>query len=347
MSRTRIVGGKYTKLTKENHYMFSDDNISTSSLETIHEEGIDDGILHGMAKEYEPWKNYQTYKKYYGYIAHTINERVKLTELDLNIDVKTCLTCITLNIKHEAYDKQDKYDNKKEKYYLHNWLQSFSIFINNRGEIVRGSMDIITYDCEYTIAEEYQTPGRRIPHNLTRFNVPLAKSGKELHDEIFLDKVVTFKNNKSLPMDYEGEKGDGYYYNKLAAFLVEASIFNRVLDFSYVFAINNQPDGYFKKLQDYTNLTINFPLLENAIEKWGGVSLFKKYFGFFSYLQNLLGVIDDFRDSEYIRGPVQLSKVVGIFSNDKGKTKTTSDEQLATITIDTSAIYELLKKKNK
>lgn len=148
-------------------------------------------------------------------------------------------------------------------------------------------------------------------------------------------------------MDYEGEKGDGYYYNKLAAFLVEASIFNRVLDFSYVFAINNQPDGYFKKLQDYTNLTINFPLLENAIEKWGGVSLFKKYFGFFSYLQNLLGVIDDFRDSEYIRGPVQLSKVVGIFSNDKGKTKTTSEEQLATITIDTSAIYELLKKKNK
>lgn len=351
MSRTRIVRGKYTKLTKGTHYMFSDDNISTYSEKNTYEEGRKDGILHGDANSYEPWKNYQNYSAYYGFIGHTINERVKLTELDMGIDIKTCVTCITLNIKNEAYNdddkKKDSYERRKEKYYLHNWLQSFSIFMNNRGEIIRGTMDIFTYDCEYTITEDYQTPGRRTPHNLTKINVPLAKTGKELHDEIFLDKKITLKGNKVIYMDYEGEKGDGFFYNKFAAFLVEASKFNRILDFSYVFAIKNQPDDYFKKLQNYTNLAINFPLLENAIEKWGGLSLFKKYFGFFSYLQNLIGVVEDFQESEYIRGPVQLDKIVCIRSRDNGKTKTMSEDQLGNITIDTGAIYEQLKKKNK
>ncbi len=339
MSRTRIVGGKYTKLTKETHYMFSDENISTFSSKKIHEDGIEDGILVGTAKVYEPWKNYQTYKEYYGFIGHTINEKVRLSELDINIDVKTCVTCITLDIKHEAYD-----EDSKEKNYLHNWLQSFSIFMNNRGEIIRGSMDIFTYDCDFTIEEEYQTPGRRKPHNISRSRIPLALSGKELHDEIFLEKKVTFKNGTTLPMDYEGETGNGFFYNKFSRFLVEASKFNRSLDFSYIFAIKNQPDDYFKKLQNYTNISINFPLLEKAIEKWGGLSLFKKYFGFFSYLQNLVGVVEGFQKTEYIRGPVQLDEVYAIKSEDKGKTKTPIRGEIANITIDTNALYQQLKK---
>lgn len=340
MSRTRIVGGRYTKLTKGNHYMFSDQSITTFTPKQIYEKGEENGILHGTANAYEPWKNYQTYREYYGFIGHTINEQLSLNDLGLNIDVKTCLTCITLDIRHEAYD-----EDSKEKYYLHNWLQSFSIFMNNRGEIVRGSMDVFTYDCEFTITEEYQTPGRRKLVNLKRTNVPLALSGKELHDEIFLDKKVTFKNKTVLPMEYDGEKGKGYFYNKLASFLVEASRFNRSLDFSYIFAVKNQPSSYFEKLQNYTNLAINFPLLENAIEKWGGLSLFKKYFGFFSYLQNLAGLMEDFQETEYIRGPVQLGEVEGIMSKDKGKTKTAFEGDISSISIDNSLIYKQLKNK--
>lgn len=342
MSRTRIVGGKLTKQTKEAHYMFSDENISTLSLKKIQEEGKEDGILHGTAKIYEPWKNYQNCKDYYGYIGHTINEKIYLEELEMNIDLKSCVTCISLNVKHEAYN-----DNPQEEYYLHNWLQTFSIFMNNRGEIVRGSMDVMSYDCGFTIAEEYQTPGRRIPHNLIKINYPLAKSGKELHDEIFLEKKVSLKNNFELIMDYEGEKGIGYFYNKLAWFLVEASKFNRVMDFSYIFAIKNKPDSYFNDLQNYTDISINFPLLENAIEKWGGISLFKKYFGYFTYLQNLVESTDDLKESEYIRGPVQLDKVDCIASKIKGKEKSKiiSVADLAEITIDTCAIHKQTKKK--
>lgn len=95
---------------------------------------------------------------------------------------------------------------------------------------------------------------------------------------------------------------------------------------------------------NYTNISINFPLLEKAIEKWGGLSLFKKYFGFFSYLQNLVGVVEGFQKTEYIRGPVQLDEVYAIKSEDKGKTKTPIRGEIANITIDTNALYQQLKK---
>ena len=57
MSRTRIIGGKYTKITKGTHYMFSDENITTFSAKKIQEKGIENDILHGEANSYEPWKN--------------------------------------------------------------------------------------------------------------------------------------------------------------------------------------------------------------------------------------------------------------------------------------------------
>ena len=60
-----------------------------------------------------------------------------------------CLTGITSVIRFEAYNL-----NSTDKYKFHNWVYVLNIYMNNRGELVEGGMDLITYKTERKIGSQ-------------------------------------------------------------------------------------------------------------------------------------------------------------------------------------------------
>ena len=146
MSRTRIIGGKYTKITKGTHYMFSDENITTFSAKKIQEKGIENDILHGEANSYEPWKNKSALDWYSGIFAYTLNKRVSIADLGVNKEVQMCLTAISSVIRFESFEPDSK-----EEYKYNNWMFILTLMINNRGELVEGNMICFTYNANYFV----------------------------------------------------------------------------------------------------------------------------------------------------------------------------------------------------
>lgn len=348
MSRTRIVGGKYTKHTKETHYMFSDENISTFSEKKIHEDGKKDGILIKDAKKYEPWKNHNKFKMTYTFLASTINEKLPLDELGIKLNVKTCITHINLLLKVEAQD-----ETLKDTYYLNNWLYNVSILMNNRGEIARGNINLYEYKCDNTVMigrqSGFSDKLKRKYKDIRVSNFPLANKGGKLHDEIFLEKSLSLKSGATYRMDYEGSMGEEDFYNKLAAFLVEASKVNRTFDVSYAFLLAKKPKAYLEKMKDYANIGISCPLLDKAIDKFAGLSLLKKTFGFLNYTLSLNDFANQYQSVEGIRGPVQMDEVQMIHyeknPDTKEVTKSYAKTSLDEITTDTEALAKILLKK--
>lgn len=47
MSRSRIVGGSYTKVSKGNHQMFSEESIVSSAGKKVQQKGANEGVSHG------------------------------------------------------------------------------------------------------------------------------------------------------------------------------------------------------------------------------------------------------------------------------------------------------------
>ncbi|MGN7866974.1 hypothetical protein [Chryseobacterium sp. 22458] len=343
MSRIRIVKGKYTKITGGDHYMFSDGNIISSAGGKYEEQGNEGGIVFDAPKPYEPWKNFKEFKTYYTYIGSTINKNFPLKEINMDRNVKTCLTCITMLMKVEAKDEE-----MKNQFYLHNWMYNFSIYMNNRGEVVYGTLDLFSYLCDNSVMVDEQDKfgmNTRNYKNITTTNFPLANKGKALHDEIFLDKKISLKNGTTYEMDYEGGMGNEDFYNKMAAYLVEASKVCRALDISYVFMLTKKPKAYIEKMKDYTNITISCPLLDKAIEKFSGVSLFKKVFGIFNYTLSLNEAANKYGKVETLRGPAQMGDTICI-TKMKDKDKTYSTVLLNEITHDTQKLAKFLQKQN-
>lgn len=317
MSRTRIVGGKYTKLTKENHYMFSDDNISTSSLEPIHEEGIDDGILHGIAKEYEPWKSFPRRDWYHCVFGHTINKMVPITDLGLNTEVNMCLTGISSIIRFEGYDL----DSKAE-YKYHNWLFILTVYMNNRGELVEGGLDTITYKSNNLVGStdreiEKQEGSKKIIFQKSRNE--LKSKGKELHDEIFLDGKLIFADGMERAVNFGSKTKEPFrLYDALGDFLKEASRFNRRADISYIYAGTSNAKDFLDTINDSADkisLAVDAPMLEFAFNNFAGATLFKEIFGVVSYATGTVSDVKDLAGLKTFRGPIQLSETLSVRNN--------------------------------
>lgn len=317
MSRTRIVGGKYTKLTKETHYMFSDENVSTFTPKKIHEEGIDDGILHSNAKEYEPWKSFPRRDWYHCVFGHTINKMVPITDLGLNTEVNMCLSGISSIIRFEAYDLESKVE-----YKYHNWIFILTVYMNNRGELVEGALDTITYKANYLVGSadreiEKQEGSKTIIFQKSRNE--LKSKGKELHDEIFLDGKLIFSDDMERPVNFESKTKEPFIlYDVLGDFLREASRFNRRADISYIYAGTSKAEDFLDSINDSADkisLAVDAPLMETAFNNFAGATLFKEIFGVVSYATGTVSDVKDLAGLKTFRGPIQLSKTLSVRNN--------------------------------
>lgn len=347
MSRTRIVGGKLTKQTKEAHYMFSDENISTLSLKKIQEEGKEDGILHGTAKIYEPWKSMPRHDWYHCLFAGTVNKKVSISDLGINIEVEMCLTAISSVIRYEGYDLYSK-----DEYKFHNWLYILNVFMNNRGELVEGAMDVITYKAERQVGSVERNIEKDKTSNAPIFQKTIYKlksKGKDLHDEVFLDKKFVFTNGMERGIDYQDNSNESsIFYNLLGNFLREASRFNRRSDVSYVIAGTESAETFLSSFNDNADkisLAVDSPLLSLAFEKYKGASLFKETFGFFTYFT---GGREDvailYEKVNNLRGPIQLTEIQCARNN--GKDKLIESEHYL-LTEDFSELGEVFQSTNK
>lgn len=299
MSRTRIVGGKYTKLTKGTHYMFSDANITTSSLKKIIEEGRQNGILHGDSNEYEPWKNKDIYSRYIGYLCYSVNSKKSLPEdLGINKEVNTFLTGICSVVKFEAYDINDK-----SEYPLQNWMYVFNILLDNKGEIKEVIVTNNTYKANL------QSGIDRKLMEINKSNYSTVSKGKELHDEILIDKKLYLKNY-TREIDYTGDLSQDKFYNRMAAYAEEASRFNRKMDFSYSFGVANKETENLLADIIGTSAANDYPLIDELIKNKTFVML-KEIQGFFGYIfDDLLGAKAFLESLDSFRGPFLLEPIL-------------------------------------
>lgn len=314
MSRTRIVGGKYTKLTKETHYMFSDENISTFSSKKIQEKGEEDGIFHGTSNEYEPWKNKDIYSRYIGYLCYSVNSKKSLPEeFGIDKNVNTFLTGICSAIKFEAYDINDSSEFPYE-----NWLYIFNILLDNKGEI----KDVIVSN--YNYKANLQSGIERKLKNINKSNYSTVSKGKELHDEILLDKKLYLKNY-TREIDYTGDLSQDKFYNRMAAYAEEASRFNRKMDFSYSFGVaNKETENLITDIAG--NVAANdYPLIDELIKN-KKVLILKEVQSFFGYIfDDLLGAKSFVKSLDSFRGPFLLEPIL-VTRNNAGNIAEFKDE---------------------
>lgn len=308
MSRTRIVGGKYTKLTKGTHYMFSDENISTFTSKKIHEEGIEDGILLSNAKKYEPWKNGTAQDWYSGIFGYTINKRISIEDLGINKEVQMCLTAISSVIRFEYFDLDSDIP-----YKYSNQMFMLTLMMNNRGELVEGELLLFEYKANRLVDAQGGGDTRELD-NIRKTTYKLKSKGKDLHDEIFLDKKLIFADGsyRNLDMDSNSSKEDYYFYNRVGNFVKEASIFNRRADVSYIFGGMGNADSFFDATNNTNSkisLVTDCPLLKKAIDRFSGISLFTEMFGVFSYSTGAIGNVSDLSGLKSMRGPIMLDDV--------------------------------------
>lgn len=317
MSRTRIVGGKYTKLTKETHYMFSDENISSSTTKKIQEKGDEGGILHGDSKQYEPWKSFPRRDWYHCVFGHTINKMISVNDLGIDNKINMCLTAITSIVRFEAYDLDSNEENK-----FHNWIFILTIYMNNRGELVEGGLDTFKYKTNYLVGSkdreiEKQKETKKIIFQKTRNE--LRSKGKELHDEIFLDGRLIFSDGMERSINFGSKAKEPYrLYDAMGDFLKESSRFNRRADVSYIYAGTNNFEDFLDAINDNADkisLVVDAPMLEAAISKFSGANLFKETFGVVSYVTGSYSDVKDLAGLKTVRGPIQLSETLSVRNN--------------------------------
>ncbi len=351
MSRTRIINGKYTKIIKGDYRMFSEGNIASSAGKKYFEKGEDGGVILEDPKIYEPWKSFPRYDWYHCLFGSTVNKSVPITDLGItNTNVQMCLTGITSIIRFEGYDLDSKDD-----YKYHNWIYVMNIFMNNRGELVEGSMDLITYKTDSLVGSterSVEKPEGSDKIVFQKTNFKLKSKGKELHDEVFLDHKLIFSNGMERALNFDNKTTESDIFYDLFSYAVrEASIFNRRSDVSYVFAGTESAESFlssFNETADKLSLDVDSPLMANAFEKYKGANLFKEIFGFVSYFT---GLADDapvlYERLKKIRGPVQLTETQCARMNPEGKFDKFKDKGIYFVTNEFEVLGEVLQKTKK
>ncbi|WP_292008314.1 hypothetical protein [Chryseobacterium sp.] len=351
MSRIRIVKGKYTKITGGDHYMFSDGNIISSAGGKYEEQGNEGGIVFGDSKPYEPWKSYLRHDWYHCVFAHTTNKKIPIADLGVsNFNVEMCLTGITSVIRFEAYNL-----NSTDKYKFHNWVYLLNIYMNNRGELVEGGMDLITYKTERKIGSqerniEQQKGSDKIVFQRTQYD--LRSKGKDLHDEVLLDHKLIFSNGMERNINFGTKTTESHmFYDIFGDFVKEASRLNRRADISYVFAGTENAESFLSKVNETADkiaLETDSPFLASSFDKYKGTSVFKEVFGVLSYLT---GTIDDGQvladRVRKIRGPIQLTSVQCARMDEKEKFIKFSEDKIYFVTSEFEELGEILQKTKK
>ncbi|MEJ5105155.1 hypothetical protein [Chryseobacterium sp. MYb328] len=351
MSRIRIVKGKYTKITGGDHLMFSDGNIISSAGEKYQELGEEGGIVFDDPKVYEPWKSHPRYDWYQCVFGHTTNKKMPITDLGVsNFNVEMCLTGITSIIRFEAYDL-----NSTDKYKFHNWVYLLNIYINNRGELVEGGMDLITYKTDRKIGSQernIEKSGNSDKAIFQRTRYDLKSKGKDLHDEVILDHKLIFSNGMKRNINFGTKTTESHmFYDIFGDFVKEVSRLNRRADISYVFAGTESAESFLSKINETADkiaLEVDSPLLANSFDKYKGASIFKEIFGVLSYLT---GIIDDGQvladRVRKIRGPIQLTNVQCARMNESKEFLKFTDDKIYFVTSEFELLGETLQKTRK
>jgi len=329
MSRIRIVKGEYTKITGGDHRMFSEGNIISSAGKKYQKKGNDGGILFDDPKAYEPWKSKERYDWYHGLFGHTVNMRIPITDLDLNIEVKTCLTAISSVIRFEAYDLDSS-----EQYKYHNWVYVLTVYMNNRGELVEGGMDLFTYKAERKVGSaernvEKKKDSEEIIFKKTRYE--LKSKGKDLHDEVFLDHKLIFSNGMERAINFDSKTQETpRFYDLLGFFLKKASYFNRIADLSFVYACTSNAKDFLDEVNETSDqiaFVTDARFVGDIFDKFGGTALFKEVFGVVSYITGTYSDIKDLLGLKNMRGPIQITDILCARMNEqKNFTKFPSSE---------------------
>lgn len=347
MSRTRIVKGKYTKITGGEHRMFSEGNIISSAGKKYFEKGEEGGIVFGDPKTFEPWKNMPRYDWYHCMLGHTTNKKIPITDLGINTEVEMCLTGITSAIRFEAYDLSSD-----ENYKFHNWLYILTVYMNNRGELVEGGMDVITYKTDRQVGSterHIETIKDTDTIVFQRTQYKLKSKGKDLHDEVFLDGKLFFSNGMERTVNFEDTTTESHRFYDLFGYLLrEASRFNRRSDISYVFAGTESAESFLNAMNgtaDKIALATDAKFLEKAFDKYKGASVFKEIFGLLSYIT---GTTDDMQvladRIQNIRGPIQLTETQCARNNEDDKM---TDPKHYLVTNEFELLGEVLQKTKK
>lgn len=287
---------------------------------------------------------------YHCLFANTVNKKIPITDLGLNAEVQMCLTGITSVIRFGGYDLDST-----QEYKFHNWVYVLNIFMNNRGELVEGGMDLITYKADRQVGSverniEKSEGSENAIFQKTQYK--LKSKGKELHDEIFLDRKLVFSNGMERVMNFDSKTTESdIFYNLFGYALREASTFNRRSDISYVFAGTESAESFlssFNENTDKLSLDVDSPLMADAFEKYKGANLFKELFGFITYFT---GLIDDvptlYEKLKHIRGPVQLTDTQCARMRPQGGFDAFKDKNIYYVTNEFEELGEMLQKTKK
>lgn len=329
--------------------MFSEGNIASSAGKKYFEKGEDGGVVLEDSKIYEQWKSFPRHDWYHCLFASTINKEVPITDLGLNKNVQMCLTGITSIIRFEGYNL-----NSTDEYKFHNWVYVLTVFMNNRGELIEGEMDLITYRTNNLVGSSERNIEKDKSEKMIfqKTHYELKSKGKDLHDEIFLDHKLIFSNGMERVINFDPKSDESWmFYDLFGCALREASIFNRRSDVSYVFAGTESAESFlssFNETADKLSLDVDSPLMASAFEKYKGANLFKEIFGFVSYFT---GLADDapvlYERLKKIRGPVQLTETQCARMNPEGKFDKFKDKGIYFVTNEFEVLGEVLQKTKK
>jgi len=275
--------------------------------------------------------------EYSGVFGFTVNNEIVVNDILKNKTLQHSLTGISSILRYESY-------NLNRESPLHNWLHMLTFLMDNRGEIVSGNLTIFYYTADNQVSN---IPNDRKLNNIRFVKYPLKSKNKELHDEIFIDKKLNFadKNSSSKPMDNNPKGG---FYTKLAAYLEEASIYNRSHDVSYIFSamdVNNDNNkDNIQNASPYIAVS-NFPLLDAIKSK--PFEVFNSLFGIAGYiLDDVYGAIKFYESLKGYRGPVLLGKLEVKKTSQGSIIKDDVEDYPDNISVDLELLGSDLSKKN-
>lgn len=304
----KTAGGKIIEKAKQDIIYNSKGSIMNTAAQKIQQQGVENGISYG---EYEDtWKQFKKYDRYTGMVGYTTFELISP-----NTSVKSCLTGISLFVKHEAYNPEEVAKIEKEDPYgihkytpYHNNLSVYNFLINRYGRIVKANVADCTYrtnkitkDMEDAYRNPSDTGIREISSlcTQTRFS---ENEGSILHDQIFTDKILKLQGGISLSLEKDP------LFLTLGKYLEEVSRFNRTVDISYVFALKNKKDEGIEDISNYLGVSGGFPLFVNIKNK--GVNRFFSFLGWVGYALGIKSAYDYVKNDLEKYDPVFLGDVV-------------------------------------
>ncbi|PAM91554.1 hypothetical protein B4N84_27495 [Flavobacterium sp. IR1] len=180
----------------------------------------------------EPWEKSRYRDLYRSYYSQSIHMKINTDNIEL-VHCITALTSLELNICYTD-SEFDVHINKAPR---HCYLSALTIYMDNKGQIIKGKKVITEFMLTYE-----RTTGRHLLDASFQIKKKPEEciDGEELHHQVLKNKTLTFKTGKI------------YVLDKFHEYIAEASLCNRRTDVNYTnLKVTEDRDALNKRLNLY------------------------------------------------------------------------------------------------